>query len=125
MKIRKMFLVIIAATSGCGPHTNEEERFLIRNQTVTELIYQDFYNGKQGSNMLLSLSITEYVGAGDQLGVDSVKFIKGSKVLKFVNPKYDLATYEATKDWNFFNSKNWVQEKQNEFVYTVKEEFFK
>jgi hypothetical protein len=116
---------IFAAIIGCGPHTDEEDYYYTRNGTSETIVYQVYSSGKMWGNMTISSNARGDKDGGGQITVDSVKFLKASKILTFVNPKYDLATYEATKDWNFFNSKNWVQEKQNEFVYTVKEEFFK
>jgi hypothetical protein len=124
MKPCWLLLISLTVFQSCGPHENSEERFLIRNNTNSELIWQTFYVGKQGANMTYPAGVTDYAGSGGELGVDSVKFIKGNNVLTFINPKYDFAAYELSKDWNYFNSANWVMENENVFVYTLKEEYF-
>lgn len=119
-----LLLLSLTAFQGCGPHGNSEERFLIRNTTNSEIVWQTFNYGKQWANMTYPVGVTDDAGSGGQLGVDSVKFIKGNKVLTFINPKYDLAAYEATEDWNYFNFKNWVEESENVFVYTLEDKYF-
>jgi hypothetical protein len=122
-----LFLSLLCFVNGCwfsGPHPNEEERFYIRNTTNAEFVWQTFWQGKQGANMVFETGVTDYAGSGGQLGVDSVKFIKGSDTLIFFNPKYDLTAYQATEAWNFFKPKNWIEERENVFVYMLREEYF-
>lgn len=120
-------LILLCFLSGCwfsGPHPNAEERFHIENATNAEIVWQTFWQGKQGANMTFASGVTDYAHNGGALGVDSVNFIKGNDTLTFINPKYDFAEYERSKDWNYFNFENWVEESENVFIYTLKEDYF-
>lgn len=112
----------------CIDH-NEENRgivYFVRNETGVELTYRDYYRGDLIRDLLLPVNTNVHVGSEGQLEFDSVEFIMDGKVLHLKNPRYDSNTYEATKDWSYFNRANWIQSPKNRyvFIYTVRSDFF-
>lgn len=121
--------MVVLLVVGCGPHTEDEDRYLIHNETNSDILYQLYVGDKQVSNMLIKINENGYAGSGGDLFADSVIFRKSDEPSKFIEYKpfaYDTAAYNQNKDRSFFNYGNWVRENKSNrnYIYTVLEAHF-